>query len=319
LLSLLASFLIAGPAAADPGSEGGPPGLEDQLTAAASAYNKARTALSASQKRQAEVTAKLPVLARQVAAATEEVNRNATAMYKGNQASAISSVLSSASPRAFIDRASIFAYLTDQQNDTLHDLITGQAEAAALKTQLDTEILEQQKQLAALAAQKKKLEQALGLVGGNATTSGYGKLAPSATPAPRNSDGSWPPESCSVDDPTTSGCITPRTYHALKEAQRAGFDHYVSCYRSGGSGEHPKGRACDWAANKDGFAGIATGSDKTYGNNLAAWFLANADRLGVLYIIWFRQIWLPGIGWRAYHGDGTPSGNHENHVHMSME
>jgi hypothetical protein len=103
------------------------------------------------------------------------------------------------------------------------------------------------------------------------------------------------------------------------EAKKAGFNHYVSCYRPGGSGEHPKGRACDFAANAAGFAGTATGSDREYGNRLAAWCLANASRLGVLYVIWFRQIWLPGIGWRAYHGDGSPSGDHTNHVHLSME
>ena len=29
-----------------------------------------------------------------------------------------------------------------------------------------------------------------------------------AKAAPRNSDGSWPKESCTINDPTTSGCIT---------------------------------------------------------------------------------------------------------------
>ena len=72
----------------------------------------------------------------------------------------------------------------------------------------------------------------------------------------------------------------------------------MSCHRSGGSGEHPKGRACDFAAQKGGFGGDATGGDRTYGNNLAAYFLRNADRLGVLYVIWYRQIWLPSSGWQ---------------------
>lgn len=319
LLSLFASLLMAAPATADPDDENDPPGLRDQLAAAASAYNKARAALTASQKRQAAATTRIPLLQKQIALTAEQVNRNATDMYKGSQAGAVSGILGSSSPGTFLDNATMVAYLTDKQNDTLRDLIAGQAEAAGLKKQLDAEIIEQQKQIEALAAEKKKLEKALGIVGGNTSTSGYGTLKPSATPAPRNSDGSWPRESCSVNDPTTSGCITPRTYHALKEAQKAGFNHYVSCYRSGGSGEHPKGRACDWAANMEGFSGVATGADRTYGNRLAAYFIANADRLGVLYVIWFRQIWLPGTGWRAYQGDGTPSGNHENHVHLSME
>ena len=64
--------------------------------------------------------------------------------------------------------------------------------------------------------------------------------------------------------------------------------------------------------------GVATGAERTYGNNLAAYFVFNANRLGVLYVIWFRQIWLPGSGWRAYSGSGSPSADHTNHVHLSV-
>jgi peptidoglycan DL-endopeptidase CwlO len=142
--------------------------------------------------------------------------------------------------------------------------------------------------------------------------------SPAAKPAPRNADGSWPTESCTVDDPTTNGCMTPRTYHAYQQTKIAGFKHYVSCWRSGGGGEHPKGRACDWAAATGTFGGVATGAERTYGDQLAMWYVKNADRLGVLYVIWFRQIWLPGSGWRAYSGSGSPSAEHTNHVHLSV-
>ena len=39
---------------------------------------------------------------------------------------------------------------------------------------------------------------------------------------------------------------------------------------------------------------------KNYGNNLMAFLVRNADRLGVLYVIWFRQIWFPATGWKSY-------------------
>jgi hypothetical protein len=123
-----------------------------------------------------------------------------------------------------------------------------------------------------------------------------------------------------VDDPTTSGCITPRTLNALQQAKAAGFTRFVSCFRSGGSGEHPKGRACDFAAAKNTFGGVATGDERTYGNNLAAYFVHNADRLGVLYVIWFKQIWMESTGWRAYtKGNGDPASDHTNHVHLSVQ
>jgi peptidoglycan hydrolase CwlO-like protein len=140
-------------------------------------------------------------------------------------------------------------------------------------------------------------------------------------PAPRRPDGSLAPESCNQDDPTTSGCLTPRTLHALKQTQAAGFNRFVSCYRSQeDGGEHPRGRACDFAAQTSGFGGVATGGDRDYGNRLAAWYVANAQRLGVLYVIWFKQIWLPSTGWRAYtNGNGDPSSDHTNHVHLSVQ
>ncbi len=105
----------------------------------------------------------------------------------------------------------------------------------------------------------------------------------------------------------------------MKEAKKDGFTRFVSCFRPQGSGEHPKGRACDFAADKNGFGGDATGSSKTYGNRLADYFIANASRLGVLYVIWFRRIWLPSSGWKSYSGaGGDPSSDHTNHVHLSM-
>jgi len=39
----------------------------------------------------------------------------------------------------------------------------------------------------------------------------------------------------------------------------------------------------------------------------------------VLYVIWFKQIWFPDRGWRSYSGDGTPAGDHYNHVHLSLQ
>ena len=123
-----------------------------------------------------------------------------------------------------------------------------------------------------------------------------------------------------MPDPTTSGCLTPRTLHAYQEVRKAGFTHYTACFRSGSSGEHPLGRACDFSANASTFVNAAaTGSDKAYGDQLAAWLLANSDRLAVLYVIWYARIWMPSTGWRTYHGDGTPAGDHLNHVHLSVQ
>jgi hypothetical protein len=153
---------------------------------------------------------------------------------------------------------------------------------------------------------------------GGLVTAGYSGPVPEAQPAPRTRNGGWPSEGCSINDPTTGGCISPRMYHLLTEARLAGFTRFTRCYRNQSSGEHGKGKACDFSANPNGFGGAATGKNKTYGNRLAAWGKSNAEELGVIYVIWYRQIWMPGIGWRSYSGGGSASSAHTDHVHISM-
>lgn len=52
------------------------------------------------------------------------------------------------------------------------------------------------------------------------------------------------------------------------------------------------------------------------------WLVANADPLGVTYIIWDGRIWT-GSSWRAYTGGGIynpnhPTGGHHDHIHVSV-
>jgi len=87
---------------------------------------------------------------------------------------------------------------------------------------------------------------------------------------------------------------------------------------SGGSSEHHEGRALDWMVSADTQAELA--------EDLLAWLLAEdsyghghamARRLGVMYIIWNREVWRaydPGQGWQPYSG----SNPHTDHVHISM-
>ncbi|HWS36851.1 MAG TPA: hypothetical protein VN408_29435 [Actinoplanes sp.] len=137
-------------------------------------------------------------------------------------------------------------------------------------------------------------------------------------PVPRNPDGSWPAEGCVIQpDPTTGrGCLTPRTDNIVKKAMAAYGK--PGCYRPSDHGEHPKGRACDWMMTS---GGEAHGAEKAKGDSMAAWAVANADNLGIMYVIWYRKIWTQKEGWHAYNnpwGGNDPSGWHTNHVHISM-
>ncbi|MEV6693920.1 hypothetical protein AB0M35_20855 [Micromonospora sp. NPDC051196] len=329
--------LVPGPAAAhglrtaapsDVGDEGGTPALRAQLEAASKGYLDAKVALDRSVTRQKQLAGQLTATESQLAERGTKVAEIAAQAYRTGRLGAASALLNSSSPAGFMDRAAALDAVAANEERALGELRATRDEVRRTKQALDVEVQEQRKQVAVMAKRKEQAERAVTVANeraqaaerANRAPTRSGGSSPTAKPAPRNSDGSWPAESCSVNDPTpANGCITPRTLHALKQAKAAGFTRYVSCYRSGGSGEHPKGRACDFAAQKNGFGGVATGGDRTYGNNLAAYFVNNADRLAVLYVIWYKQIWLPSSGWKSYSGGrGDPSSDHTNHVHLSV-
>ncbi|WBB71056.1 hypothetical protein [Micromonospora sp. WMMD812] len=320
LLAALALLLGTGavPAHAEP-NEGGTKKLQDALEATAKAHLEAKAKLDNSKRRQTQLVAEMGTLQVRVTELSAQVGEVAAQSYRLGRLTPTSMLLNSASPESFLERAANLDLMAQRDGKRLRDLTEARQQAQQAKVAIDAEVREQQKQLAVIAKKKKEAEAALAEVSGGGSGGFSGGNSTSAKPAPRNPDGSWPSESCSVNDPTTSGCITPRTLHALQQTKAAGYKRYVSCHRSGGGGEHPKGRACDFAAATNGFEDrSATGGDKAYGDSLAAWHVRNASRLGVLYVIWYRQIWHPGTGWRSYSGGGSPAADHTNHVHLSM-
>jgi hypothetical protein len=88
----------------------------------------------------------------------------------------------------------------------------------------------------------------------------------------------------------------------------------------GGTSEHKEGRAFDWGVNvgnakeraeADAFVAKLLATDQ-FGNKYAL-----ARRMGVMYVIWNRQIWSAyraSEGWRPYHGASA----HTDHVHISL-
>jgi hypothetical protein len=324
LLVLLGAW--AGPAAAAPGDPTTPPDegagnltLGDKLDAANRAWVDAQAVLDASRKRQTELAAQMDTMRKEIEPVRASVNVIANAAYRtGGTVRLAAALVNTDTPEQFMDRVLLVNTVARYNDRQIARLTKLETELTAAKQSADAEVAKQQAQTDIQARKKQDAEAALAKMIGKAD--GYVSVnSPLATPAPRNADGSWPKENCIIDDPTTSGCITPRMLHSAQEARKAGFTHFYSCFRPSGPYEHPKGRACDFAAASDGFGGVATGADKTYGANLAAFFVKNAASLGVLYVIWFRQVWTPAAGWHAYSGgNGDPSSDHTNHVHLSV-
>src|SRR4051794_3683775 len=291
------------------------PLLNDVLDSTGRRYLAAKAAVAKSTKTQLALALDVKSAEAKRDALLPQVSAVAAQQYRTGGVSAANFLLNSTNSDSFLQRAISLEEINALNDDTLHQLNLAIAQVTTSKARLDQEVAAQKQNFAAMAKQKQAAEDALKLVGGQNLTQGFVVAkSPVAAPAPRNSDGGFSPESCSVNDPTTDGCITPRTYHMYLEVKKAGFNRFVGCHRNGGPFEHPKGRACDWSLQKSGFAVAHNADMKNYGNNLMAFLVRNADRLGILYVIWFRQIWFPATGWKSYHG----ASEHTDHVHVSM-
>jgi hypothetical protein len=290
--------------------------LNDVLESSNRRFVQAKAAVTKSTAAQKKLNADIKVAEARRDKLVPEVNAIASKQYQTGNIGTMGYLLGSDGNADFLSKAISLSEINSLHDRSLHDLNAAIDEVNSKKAALDAEIKQQQTNLTSMAKQKESAEKALSLVGGESLTGGFvAAKSAVAAPAPRNADGGFSPESCSVDDPTTNGCITARTLHLYKEVKKAGFNRFVGCHRDGGPFEHPKGRACDWSLQKSGFSVAHNADMKKYGNDLMAYLVRNADRLGIYYVIWFKQIWFPATGvWKAYHGVS----DHTDHVHVSL-
>jgi hypothetical protein len=76
-------------------------------------------------------------------------------------------------------------------------------------------------------------------------------------------------------------------------------------------GEHASGKAIDFMIN----------GDSALGQAVADWARAHAAELDLYDVIWQQHIWTPvrsSEGWRAMPDRGSPTANHMDHVHISV-
>lgn len=140
---------------------------------------------------------------------------------------------------------------------------------------------------------------------------------------PKNLKLDWPPETATVDDPTTSGKITPRMkalLDALKQAPSKPVS--IGCWRPADQfPDHPSGHACDLM-----FTPANTPQNINAGWAMANWLVANQKVLAVKYVIWQGRIWTSyrePEHWRPYTVNGCPDPSqvtvcHYDHVHVTV-
>jgi hypothetical protein len=113
--------------------------------------------------------------------------------------------------------------------------------------------------------------------------------------------------------------VTPRM-RALRDEVDRKFGPFpaIGCFRAGDSGEHGKGRACDFMESTGGR--MPSASAQAHGDRVAQYVIDNRSRLGLMYVIWKQRIWdtRTSGGWRAMEDRGSITANHFDHVHVSV-
>ncbi|MEO7068959.1 MAG: hypothetical protein ABI131_00540 [Nostocoides sp.] len=77
--------------------------------------------------------------------------------------------------------------------------------------------------------------------------------------------------------------------------------------------DHPSGHAIDFMIPSP-----FSSSGMALGNEVVSAIQANASAWHVRYLIYRQRIWFPGSGWRAMSDRGSPTANHMDHVHVTV-
>ncbi|MFD0904361.1 hypothetical protein ACFQ11_28525 [Actinomadura sediminis] len=130
------------------------------------------------------------------------------------------------------------------------------------------------------------------------------------------------PDGASGDStPITGNRMTPTMRTLLLELNSVfGPFPTIGCFRFGADAQdHADGRACDFMQTAGGR--LPSASARRHGDQVAAYTVANAERLGVSYVIWRQRIWnvaRAGEGWRPMEDRGSITQNHYDHLHISV-
>jgi hypothetical protein len=103
--------------------------------------------------------------------------------------------------------------------------------------------------------------------------------------------------------------LTPGAIHVYRSVCHA-FPQITTYGGWAPRGEHASGKALD----------IMT-TDLALGNAIAAFLQQHAAELDLYDVIWQQHIWTPvraSEGWRFMPDRGSPTANHLNHVHVSV-
>ncbi|MBR8743617.1 hypothetical protein [Nocardiopsis sp. MG754419] len=223
----------------------------------------------------------------------------AAARYKSDGFDPALQIVFSSEPEDMFADAATVTYLGDSQAEQISDLIDLRDEQAEVTEELQGELSEASDLIDTLEEQREEVADRI---------AEYEEEQVPETPG----DGSIPESAQGGGWDQTQPRMAAIRDEIIMEF---GAPFPVGCWRPSAD-DHGDGRACDFMMSANG--GAPTEANRQLGTQIADYGIANADRLGIKYIIWEQQIWQSTSRQWTYMNDrGDLTQNHYDHVHVS--
>ncbi|GLX00206.1 hypothetical protein [Microtetraspora sp. NBRC 16547] len=279
--ALLGTLAVPGAQAA-PGEQDRLKKLTQEAAELTKAYRGEILSLEDTQKLAENSSARLKKLKLSQAAAERRLATYAQTSYMGGGFDDSQLLM----PQTDLGAYSIMTYLSGEKTQRLNSIKTLIAEQKKAAKDADAKIAKLEKHIKELKARQREVEQMLAKFG--------------------------------FQTPGSATGLTQRLI-TLRGAVMQGFPmpFGVGCLRPGDPGEHGKGRACDFMMSNGRMPDPVA---KARGDSLAQWCIDNADKYGIMYIIWQQRFYdmRTGAGWRMMSNRGGITANHYDHVHVSV-
>lgn len=230
------------------------------------------------------------------------VSAIAAARYKSDGFDPALQVVFSSEPEEMFNDAATVDYLGENQAEQITELIDLRDEQEEVTEGLQEEMSEASGLIDDLEEQREEVE---------ARIEEYeAEQVPEAPETPGN--GSIPESAVGGGWPET----VPRMAAIRDEIiMEFGAPYPVGCFRPSND-DHGTGHACDFMMSANGAAPSA--ENQALGQAISDYGIANADRLGIKYIIWEQHIWQStSRQWTFMNDRGDLTQNHYDHVHIS--
>ncbi|MFC7327626.1 coiled-coil domain-containing protein [Marinactinospora rubrisoli] len=304
LLSALV-FVLPGTAYADPEDELSLEELNERAEELETEYNGELRQYTDARETAEEAEARLTEVDEQLAQARDSVGRFAATQYQGTGLDPAIELALSSSPENMLQDAAVLGQLSHSNSSRVLALTELREEREQASEEADAALAEARELVGDLEEQRDEI------------LARIERYEREQVPEPAAGAGNGTvPESAKgwgFDG------ATPRMAAIRDEIiMTFGAPYEVGCLRPGDPGEHGSGRACDFMMSAAGAS--PSSANQELGDQIAEYARANADRLGVMYVIWEQRIWdsrNPGAGWRQMEDRGSITQNHYDHVHVS--